>query len=110
MIAASQQMLDELATKKRRERRAETALCIRVKMTELGRLYRPDGPYRYYAEGSGWVLEAVSPRELQSALGMGDETPTHFKNAVSYLAYVERTLVRVHIKGVRHYKLLVNDD
>lgn len=109
MIAVSQQMLDEIATKQRRERRNKMTLRIKAGMIELGRLYRPDGPYRYYAEGSGWILEAVSPRELQSALGMSDETPTHFKNAVSYLTYVERTLVRVHIKGIRHYKLLVND-
>lgn len=97
------------ATERRRERRASVMSRIKINLVEFGKLYRPTEPYRRHHEGPGWIIKASSLRNLHSVLELRDESQTQFLQAAGYLMYKEGVLVRTHIDGERHFKLLIND-
>lgn len=80
---------------------------IERKMEECGELYAPsDIPLPQPSGHKGWVVLANTPGELKNTLGIPGSS-TMFREALGSLMYHYMRIVRCHIGGKRHYKLLV---
>lgn len=53
----------------------------------------------------GWVIKAEDAHELQEKLSLGGSA-REFGKSLSSLMYNDRVVVRLHIDGARHFKLL----
>jgi hypothetical protein len=79
------------------------------RMTEVGEEYNPTGrlvDLNVRHEKPGLVVRARDAQQLREALQLTSIKSTRFKSAVGSLTYNHGRLVRCHIDGKRHFKLL----